>query len=238
MELFDKIRQLAENHAIDYIGVAGIAKYQQEIAVIGGTVAGKFPRAISIGIVLPQSIVDLLQERDCYENVFQYQTHAYDVINQRLDNFASIVGSQIQKSGYRVMPLPAAERIDSERVCASLSHKLTARLAGFGWIGKNCLLINPDHGPRVRWTSVLTDAPFAENEQMLENRCGNCTECVKACPARAIKGCNYADGESGEERLSVAKCEAYFESLGQKGRLKICGMCLYACPYGKKFKAG
>ncbi len=235
MELFDRIRQLGEFYAIDYIGVAGIERFQHDIAVIGGKVAVNFPRAVSIGIVLPDSIVELLQQ-ECYENAFQYRSHAYDIINGRLDAFASVVSSVIQVNGYRVMPVSAAERIDSERVCASIPHKLVARFAGFGWIGKNCLLINPHHGPRIRWTSVLTDAPFPENDKILEVRCGSCDECVKACPAGAIKGRNYVDGEAREERLDGAMCEAYFDHLEQSGRLKVCGLCLFACPYGKNTK--
>jgi epoxyqueuosine reductase QueG len=234
MELLEEILKMGEFYAIDYIGVAGIERFQQEIAAIGGTVPVQYPRAISIGIVLPHSVVDLLKDRDCYENVFQYQTHAYDVMNMRLDNFGSLVSSMIQKKGFGVMPVPAAERIDSERVCASISHKLVARLAGFGWIGKNCLLINPDHGPRIRWTSVLTVAPFPENERILDSHCGTCNECAKACPANAIKSRNYVHGEPRDVRLDVAKCEAYFDQLKQSGRLEVCGMCMYACPFGKK----
>jgi epoxyqueuosine reductase len=123
-------------HAIDLVGVAGIGKHQEDIERIGGKVGRGFPRALSIGIVLPKSIVNLLRDRETYENAFQYKAHAYDAINQRLDSFASIVGSIIQKNGWHVMPIPAAERIDSIRVCASISQKITARLAGFGWIGK------------------------------------------------------------------------------------------------------
>ncbi len=102
------------------------------------------------------------------------------------------------------MPIPAAERIDSIRVCASLSHKATARLAGFGWIGKNCLLIHPVYGPRVRWATVLTDAPFEENRMMVEKRCESCDRCVKACPAQALKGRNFLDGEPRDTRFEVA----------------------------------
>ncbi|HBE76262.1 MAG TPA: epoxyqueuosine reductase [Firmicutes bacterium] len=234
MELLEKIRQIGEVHAIDLLGVADITKFKKEIAAIGGALVGDYPRALSIGIVLPHSIVDLLQDRESYENIFQYQTHAYQVINARLDTFGSLISSLIQKNGYRVMPVPAADRIDNDRVCASVSHKLVARLAGFGWIGKNCLLINPDHGPRIRWTTVLTDAPLLENREIMENRCRNCQECVKACPAGAILGRNYIDGEARELRLNVDKCQAYFESLKRLNRLDVCGMCLYACPYGRK----
>jgi len=234
MDLLQQINQLGATFAIDLIGVAGIAKYQAEIAGIGGAVARDFPKALAIGIVLPSSIVDLLRDRESYEHQLLYRTQAYNVINNRLDEFASIVASVIQKNGYRAMPIPAAERIDSERVCASISHKITARLAGFGWIGKNCLLINPEHGPRVRWTTVLTDAPLVENQTVMESRCGDCNQCGQACPAQAVMGRNYFDGEPRELRLDLAKCEAYFAELKQAGRLNVCGMCLYACPYGKK----
>jgi epoxyqueuosine reductase len=236
MVLFEKIKQLGEIHAIDLVGVAEIGQHHKEIERIGGKVSVGFPRALSIGIVLPGNVVDLLRDRETYENAFQYKTHAYEAINLRLDNFASIIGSTIQKNGYRVMPIPAAERIDSIRVCASISHKLTARLAGFGWIGKNCLLIHPTYGPRVRWTTVLTDAPFEEHRPIMENRCRDCDQCVKACPARALKGRNFVEGELRDLRFEVAKCEAHFEKLRKAKKLAICGMCLYACSYGGKTK--
>lgn len=234
MGLWERIRELGDFHGIDLIGVAGISQVQEEIQDIGGSVTSDYPRALSIGIVLQKSIVNLLGDRDRYENVLLYQTHAYDVLTNRLDHFASIVGSLIQREGHKVMPLPAAERIDSDRVCASMSHKIAARLAGFGWIGKNCLLIHPDYGPRVRWTTVLTDAPFEENKKIAENQCGSCSQCEKICPAQAIHGRNYAENEPRELRLDVAKCEQYYKKLKADGKLQICGMCLYACPYGKK----
>ncbi|HML89557.1 MAG TPA: 4Fe-4S double cluster binding domain-containing protein [Methylomusa anaerophila] len=232
MDLLERIQQLGDIHGIDFIGVAGIAAFKKEIESTGGLIASDFSRALSIGIVLPKSIIKLLEDRNTYENTLQYETHAYTVINTRLDSFASIVSSVIQKNGHRVMPVPAAERIDSDRICASISHKITARLAGFGWIGKNCLLINPTHGPGIRWTTVLTDAPLAENQTIMESRCGTCNQCVKACPAQAIKGRNFFEHESRFLRLDVSKCEKYFEELKGADRLAVCGMCVYACPYG------
>ncbi len=233
MELLEEIRQLGNFHGIDFIGIAAIGQFKNELESIGGLIIGDFPRALAIGIVLPKSIVNLLKDRDVYENIFEYKSHAYNIINNRLDNFASIVSSVIQKKGYRVLPIPAAERIDNNRVCASIPHKATAYLAGFGWIGKSCLLIHPDHGPRIRWTTVLTNAPFAENQTIMEDRCGTCNQCVKACPVQAIKGRNFFKFEPRSERLDVAKCEKYFKELDTPEKLKVCGMCLYACPYGK-----
>lgn len=231
MELLETIKQLGEIHGIDFIGVANINKFKMEIERMGGLLVGDFPRALSIGIVLPKSIINLLKNRSAYENTLQYQMYAYNIINDRLDQFASLTSSIIQKNGYHVMPLPAAERIDSNRVCASISHKITARLAGFGWIGKNCLLINPRHGPAIRWTTVLTEAPFAENKRIMNNRCGNCDCCVKACPVQAITGRSFLEQEPRSLRFDVARCEKYFEELKRDDRLPVCGMCIYACRY-------
>jgi epoxyqueuosine reductase QueG len=234
MELMEQIKQLGALHGVDMIGVAGLERVKDKIGDISGRIVQDYPRALSIGIRLQNSIVDLLADRESYEHTLQYRTHAYDLINSRLDHFSSIAASMIQQAGYRAMPLLASERIDSQTIHASLSHKLAARLAGFGWIGKNCLLVTPAYGPRVRFTTILTDAPFAENEEIVESKCGSCTKCREICPAQAIYGRAFAEDEPREARLDVKKCDAYFESLSAAGRLKVCGMCLYACPHGRQ----
>lgn len=234
MDLLSKLKELGDHYGIDFIGVAGIEEYYKAIAEIGGMIASGYPKAIAIGIALPSAVVDRLGGNVTYEDVLTYNEHAYHIINDRLDLFASVVASVIQRAGYRVMPIPAAERIDSNRVCASMSHKISARLSGFGWIGKNGLLITPEHGPRVRWTTVLTDAPLEENQEIMENLCGSCDVCVKACPAQAITGRNYIEHEPRAMRLDVKKCEEYLKQQKETIKLPVCGMCLYACPHGRK----
>jgi epoxyqueuosine reductase QueG len=236
LDLIVKIRELGDIYGIDYIGVADIAGYHKEIAETGGAMPAGYPRAISIGIALPSSIVDRLSPSSTYEDIFTYDEHGYKVINTRLDLFASLVASVIQRAGHKVLPIPAAERIDSDRVCASISHKITARLAGFGWIGKSCLLITPEHGPRVRWTTVLTDAPLEENREIMDVRCGSCMKCVEACPAHAFTGRNYANCEPREARFDVFKCEEHFKKRREDTGLAVCGLCLSVCPYGLALK--
>lgn len=233
MKLLEEIRQLGSINGIDFIGVAGIANFKNEIESIGGSIIGDFPRALSIGIIMPKNIISLLENRNSYENVFQYK-HANTIIYNRLDNFASIVSSIIQKSGYKVMPIPASGIIDRNKICASVSHKAIAYLSGFGWIGKNCLLIHPEHGPRIRWITVLTNAPFEENRTMIENKCGACNKCVNACPVQAIKGKNFIEYEARSERLDVFKCKNYlFDELNTSEKIQVCAMCAQACPYSK-----
>ncbi len=110
---------------------------------------------------------------------------------------------------------------------------MIAHIAGLGWIGKNCLLVTKGHGPRVRFISVLTEAPLKTIKNPIEQQCNDCIVCINACPANAIKGKNYVRGENREERLDFLKCQNYFEKMKKNKKYAVCGMCLYSCPYGK-----
>ena len=89
-----------------------------------------------------------------------------------------------------------------DRQLGFFSHKLAAHLAGLGWIGKSCLLVTLEVGPRVRWASVLTDAPLMAGEP-LEERCGECRGCVEVCPAGAFSGRSFFFDEPRAARFDV-----------------------------------
>ena len=111
-------------------------------------------------------------------------------------------------------------------------HKTAANLAGLGWIGKSCLLVTPEAGPRVRWATILTDAPLTAG-QPLEQRCGKCRECVDVCPSQAFTGRSFQADEPRETRYDVHKCNAYMRQNAEQTDARVCGMCVYVCPYGR-----
>jgi epoxyqueuosine reductase QueG len=139
----------------------------------------------------------------------------------------------LQREGYRAMPIPASKRVDDERICAVFSHKLAAHLAGLGWIGKSCLLVTPEAGPRVRWITVLTDAPLTSTGEPMATRCGSCRQCVDICPVQAFTGEPFRDHELREVRYDARKCEQYFDALKNPDKPAVCGMCLYVCPHAR-----
>jgi epoxyqueuosine reductase len=233
MILDDSVRSFAEECGADLFGVADLSIAHDFILSRGGEDVASYPRAISIGIALLHTIVDQLPRRDEAAVAVSYRHHAYDIINERLDIIASRLCSLLQKEGYRAYPVPAAKRVDDERICSFFSHKLAAHLAGLGWIGKSCLLITPEAGPRVRWTTVLTDAPLAPGRP-LQEQCGDCQECVRICPVCAFTGRAFREDEPREARYDARKCEAYHKKLEKKNGLGVCGMCVYVCPYGHK----
>lgn len=241
LKLWKEISKLADSAGIDFIGVADLSPALPFIREMGGDVVDGFPLAVSIGIRLPDPVVDMLPKRFDRAVAVNYRNHAYVTINYRLDVFTSRLAGIIQREGFRALPIPAAERSSGDyalsndkKIHAVFSHKLAAHLAGFGWIGKSCLLVTPQYGPRVRWSSVLTDAPLKVTGKPIKKKCGKCRECVDICPVKAFKGREFDPKESREMRYDAKRCQDYHHKMETKIGLPVCGMCLYVCPSGRK----
>jgi epoxyqueuosine reductase len=234
LSLNSKIKSILKPYYVDYLGFADLSTYQAELTLFGGNIIKGYTGGISLGLIIPDSIVDHLPERADVNVACEYRIQGYEVLNNRLNLTASIISSYLNLQGYRTLPIPAADRTNEEKALPTVSHKMIAHIAGLGWIGKNCLLITPGHGPRLRLITILTDAPLETVNNPLEQRCGECRECVKICPVEALKGKNYAAGESREERFDFVKCQRYFETLKTTQKYAVCGLCLYICPQGKR----
>jgi len=228
------LARILKPYVIDYLGFADLTNYQSELAEYGRDIVKGYQSGISIGLAIPHSIVDFLPQRADPNIACEYQVQGYEVLNNRLNIIASIVSSYLNQAGYRTLPIPAPDRTDKANGVPTVSHKMVAHIAGLGWIGKNCLLITPERGPRLRLVSILTNAPLDTVDGQMEQRCGDCLECAQACPAGAIKGRNYISGESRDVRLDFFKCQQYIEDARKSTGYAVCGMCLYACPYGKQ----
>ena len=233
LNLNNKIKSVLKPYYIDYVGFANLSPYQEELTKLGGSIVNGFSNGISLGIVIPDAIVNKLPNRSDTNVSCEYQIHGYDVLNDRLNLSASVVTSYLNQQGYRTLPIAAANRTDEENALPTVSHKMVAHIAGLGWIGKNCLLITPKHGPRLRLISILTEAPLATLNNPLEQRCEECNECTDICPVGAIKGRNYKLGEPREKRFDFEKCHNYFRSMEKTKKYAVCGLCLYVCPHGK-----
>jgi epoxyqueuosine reductase len=233
----NKIKNILKPFHIDYIGIADIINFESELIKFGGYIVGGYSTGISIGIKLPDPIVDGLKDRFDKNVSSLYFTHSYHYINDRLNLATSVLSSYLNSLSYNTLPIPSSERTDIDNAIPTVSHKMIAHLAGLGWIGKSCLLITPDNGPRVRFSSLLTNAPLKTSHNTITERCGNCTICTDICPAKAINGKSYLSGEEREIRFDFKKCQDYFDDMKKdNSRKPVCGMCLYACPYGKKKK--
>ena len=237
MDLDAHLRTLAQSLDADYFGVADLSSAHDFILAQGGERVARYPRAVTMGMVLQDSLVNLLPEDDLAAAIL-YRHSSYDVVNLALDQIALWIANTLQRSGFDAFPIPASKRTDDDHICGIFSQKLAAHLAGLGWIGKSCLLVTPAHGPRVRWVTVLTDAPLRPTGSPMEQQCGACTACVDICPQHAFTGRPFQSNEPREARFDVAACDRYFKEIEKSRGVAVCGLCLYICPHGRKSGKG
>ena len=233
MDTGNVIKSLAESLGADYFGIADLSGARDFILSQGGPKIAAYPTGITMGITLLDSLVELLPEQERNVAGLLYRHHTYDVVNAALDQMALRVANVLQGAGYNALPIAASMRIDDTRICGPFSQKLAAHLAGLGWIGRSCLLITPDHGPRVRWVTVLTDAPLAPTGTPMENRCNKCHACVDVCPVQAFNGQQFDKDEPREARFDAAACDRFFKAVEKRTGVPVCGMCLWVCPHGR-----
>ncbi len=146
-----------------------------------------------------------------------------------LEVLTQAVMNHFEKNGCKAVP------------AYGLPYKRLAQLAGFGSYGKNALIINPALGPWIRIGAVLTNAEMMADKPFEQELCGNCEECVKACPVgalapyevddqRCLVGIHLLDKEEFEQRR---KYRGYEQSFTENSHL-MCVECQRACKYGRE----
>ena len=226
-----KLESLAEDMGATYFGVADLTPARERISEQGGEFLTQFPRAVSHGFVLADGIVNTLAHHKSIAALNNYWYYVYQIVNPRIDSISLTLAQSLDKAGFQAFVVPSSQTLDRTRLSGVFSHKLAAHLAGLGWIGKSALLITPEHGPRVRWGTVFTDAPLEPGTPM-DEMCRDCSACVKGCPAHAFTGQAFDKPRPRSDIFAAQACHDYLNKREQT-RHRACGMCVYVCPFGK-----
>ncbi|MFX1475606.1 MAG: 4Fe-4S double cluster binding domain-containing protein [Promethearchaeota archaeon] len=203
---------------VGFAGLEGVP-LRQKTSLIHG---------VAIAVRLSDTIIDEIRSGP----TAAYAAH-YRATNQRLDAIATKTTTWLLAKGYRAVPIPASQTVDQTRQEGRISHKKIATRAGLGWIGKNALLVTPQHGPRMRLVSVLTNAPLEPAEPITASKCGDCSICVDACPVGALTGKTWTPETSRADLLDVASCHQLTEKNKSTFGAPVCGICFSVCPFGR-----
>ena len=186
----------------------------------------------------PRHIQTLKEGNKAYISRYALGRDYHKLIRKRLGNLAKKIEQAYQalteKNGWPTLPPSQRPFVDS----APVMEKALAEKAGLGWMGKHTLLINQDSGSWFFLGEVLTSIPLPTNSAIAENRCGDCTACLKVCPTDAFPAPYQLDATRCISYLTIelkgSIPEEFREPMGN--RVFGCDDCQAICPWNKYAK--
>ncbi len=191
-----------------------------------------YSQAITIVVKLSDGILNQIKN----EPTQTYFSH-YRSVNRLIDDICLRILIYLEDSGYPSIAIPASQSVTDphDQFTGAFQHKTGATLSGLGWIGRSALFVHKLYGPRVRLGTILTNAPLKTGSPVVKSECGSCHACVKICPSSAIEGRLWEPGLSRNELYDAFACSQHMKTAFHHiGRGVVCGLCVVACPVGKK----
>ena len=182
---------------------------------------------VVIGLPVPLPIVETAPSI--------YYHELYETVNILLDAKAYEISNFLTMKGHPSIFIPRDGYGDIDvllkKPLAFFSHKHAAFLAGLGSFGLNNVLLTPEWGPRVRFTSIFTTLKLEGNSIQGDDLCTRCLSCAQNCPVNAIKS-DYKAETDFPPLINKMNCALRSKKLRKEYR-SPCGICIKVCPVGE-----
>ncbi len=154
----------------------------------------------------------------------------HEVVWEKLNALAAFLREQF--------PGPFAFRAYADT--GPVAERLFAKHAGLGWLGKNTLLLNESLGSWFFLGVILTTLDLtpslAPAEAPPADLCGNCRQCLDACPTGALVEPYVLDARRCISYLTIEFRgnipEEFREAMGR--HVYGCDICQDVCPFNRK----
>ena len=154
----------------------------------------------------------------------------HEVLWERLNELAKELGEHF----------PGTHQFRAYADTGPVAERLFAKYAGLGWLGKNTLLLNEKLGSwfflGVIFTTLELTPSLARGEMPAADLCGNCRQCLDACPTGAFVEPYVMDARRCISYLTIelrgSVPEEFREAIGNN--VYGCDICQEVCPYNRK----
>jgi epoxyqueuosine reductase len=153
----------------------------------------------------------------------------HEVMWERLNALAAVLKEKF--------PEPVVARAYADT--GPVAERVFAKYAGLGWIGKNTLLLNKSWGSWLFLGVILTSVDLMPTVTPAEtpppDLCGNCRQCLDACPTGALIEPCVLDARRCISYLTIelrgSIPEEFREAMGR--HVFGCDICQDVCPFNR-----
>jgi epoxyqueuosine reductase len=154
----------------------------------------------------------------------------HEVLRERLNALAGELNERF----------PDPQRSRAYADTGPVAERLFAKYAGLGWLGKNTLLLNKQMGSwfflGVIFTTLELSPSLGRAEMPPADLCGNCRQCLDACPTDAFVEPYVMDARRCISYLTIelrgSVPEEFREAIGSN--VYGCDICQEVCPHNRK----
>ncbi len=225
MDLKARIQRLAKESDIDLIGFSPAER-------LNGAPSGKRPTdllgeaktviSLAIGIRRGVREANIKAYGGLRSAIYIYMVYGYDVLNTLLNQCAFKIVRLLEEKNFIGVPIPSSPPADYMKLRGVFSNRHAAVACGLGNFGWQSVLLTPQFGPRLRLTSIITNAEMEAAPLFTETLCRGekCRICSKVCPVKAIPRDNGAELKIGGIHYRYAKIDKWRCRISEQGHTR------------------